>query len=83
MKKPSYAASSAEATDAEESFGGRIPPTLKLRRAKVGRAGFEPATSCLSKKIKESATLMDVQLLDHLIIIPEGRYYSMADEKML
>jgi DNA repair protein RadC len=31
-------------------------------------------------KVKDSAKLMDIQLLDHLIIIPEGRYYSMADE---
>jgi len=23
---------------------------------------------------------MDIQLLDHLIIVPEGTYYSMGDE---
>ena len=42
----------------------------------------QPSESDLSltKKIKEAAGLMDVQLLDHLIIIPEGRYYSVADE---
>jgi DNA repair protein RadC len=34
----------------------------------------------ITKKIKDSGTLMDIQLLDHLIIIPEGKYYSMADE---
>jgi len=34
----------------------------------------------ITKKIKESGNLMDVQLLDHLILIPEGGYYSMADE---
>lgn len=33
-----------------------------------------------TKKVKDSAKLMDIQLLDHLIIIPEGRYFSMADE---
>lgn len=33
----------------------------------------------LTKKIKESASVMDIQLLDHLIIVPEGEYYSMAD----
>ena len=46
---------------------------------------LQPSESDLSltKKIKESAAMMDIQLLDHLIIIPEGRYYSMADEKML
>jgi DNA repair protein RadC len=34
----------------------------------------------ITKKIKESGMLMDTQLLDHFIIIPEGLYYSMADE---
>jgi DNA repair protein RadC len=34
----------------------------------------------LTKKIKEAASLLDVQLFDHLIIIPEGKYYSVADE---
>ena len=34
----------------------------------------------LTRKIKESGILIDIQLLDHLIIIPEVRYYSMADE---
>ena len=33
----------------------------------------------LTKKIKEAAALMDVQLLDHLIISGNG-YYSFADE---
>ena len=34
----------------------------------------------ITRKIKESGNVMDVQLLDHLIIIPEGKYYSMGDE---
>jgi len=34
-------------------------------------------------KVKASAALMDIQLLDHSIIIPEGRYYSMADEGIM
>jgi DNA repair protein RadC len=34
----------------------------------------------ITQKIKESGNLMDIQLLDHLVIIPEGIYYSMADE---
>ena len=37
----------------------------------------------ITRKIKESGNVMDVQLLDHLIIVPEGRYYSMADEGVL
>jgi DNA repair protein RadC len=37
----------------------------------------------ITHKIKESGNVMDVQLLDHLIIIPEGKYYSMADEGII
>jgi DNA repair protein RadC len=37
----------------------------------------------LTRKVKDAAILMDIQVLDHLIIIPEGRYYSMADEGVL
>jgi DNA repair protein RadC len=36
--------------------------------------------SAITRKIKESGNLMDIQLLDHLIIVPEGKYHSMADE---
>jgi DNA repair protein RadC len=34
----------------------------------------------INRKIKESGIVMDIQLLDHLIIVPEGTYYSMGDE---
>ena len=34
----------------------------------------------LTEKIKESGNVMKIQLLDHLIIVPEGRYYSMGGE---
>jgi len=37
----------------------------------------------LTKKIKEATILMEVSLLDHLIIIPEGQFYSMADEGLI
>jgi DNA repair protein RadC len=37
----------------------------------------------ITRKIKDSGTLMDIQLLDHLIIVPEGGYYSMADEGVI
>lgn len=36
----------------------------------------------LTKKLKESATLMDIRLLDHLIITQDG-YLSFADEGLL
>jgi DNA repair protein RadC len=46
---------------------------------------LQPSESdlAITKKVKDSAKLMDIQLLDHLIIIPEGNYYSMADEDVL
>jgi len=46
---------------------------------------LQPSESDLSltKKIKEAASIMDIQLLDHLIIIPEGGYYSIADEGII
>jgi DNA repair protein RadC len=34
----------------------------------------------ITRKIKKSGIVMDIQLLDHLIIVPEGNYYSMGDE---
>jgi len=37
----------------------------------------------ITRKIKESGNVMDVQLLDHLIIMPEGMYYNMAYEGIL
>ena len=37
----------------------------------------------ITQKIKESANLMDIQLLDHLIISPDMTYYSMADEGII
>ena len=42
---------------------------------------IQPSESdtAITRKIKDSASVMDIQLLDHLIIIPEGEYYSMAD----
>ena len=46
---------------------------------------LQPSESdlAITRKVKDAALLMDIQLLDHLIIIPEGRYYSMADEGIL
>jgi DNA repair protein RadC len=37
----------------------------------------------ITRKVKESGKVMDVELLDHLIIMPEGRYYSMGDEGII
>ena len=37
----------------------------------------------LTRKIKEAGLLLDIKLLDHLIITPEGKYFSFADEGLL
>lgn len=42
-----------------------------------------PADIDLTKKIKKACEIMDIQLLDHMIVSPDGTYYSFADEHML
>jgi len=37
----------------------------------------------ITQKIKEAGNLMDIQLLDHLILIIDGSYYSFADNGLL
>jgi DNA repair protein RadC len=37
----------------------------------------------ITQKIKEAGNLMDIQLLDHLIILPIEGYFSFADEGVL
>jgi DNA repair protein RadC len=34
----------------------------------------------ITQKIKEAGNLLDIQLLDHIIILPVEGYYSFADE---
>ena len=37
----------------------------------------------LTQKIKEAAQLFDVKVLDHIILAPDGSYYSFADNGIL
>jgi len=37
----------------------------------------------LTNKIKNAGEFLDIKLLDHLIIIPDGDYFSFADEGIL
>lgn len=37
----------------------------------------------ITRRIKNAAELLDIKLLDHLIIAPDGNYYSFADEGIL
>jgi DNA repair protein RadC len=37
----------------------------------------------ITRKVKELGSVMDIQLLDHLIVVPEGQYYTMGDEGII
>lgn len=37
----------------------------------------------ITKKVKQAARLFDVKVLDHIIITPNGEYYSFADQGLL
>ncbi len=37
----------------------------------------------LTQKIKKAGELFDIKILDHLILIPDGNYFSFADEGIL
>ena len=49
-------------------------------------SGKLKASECdkkITNKIKKAAELFDVKLLDHVIVTPNGNYYSFADEHLL
>jgi len=37
----------------------------------------------LTQKVKKAGELLDIKVLDHLILVPDGNYYSFADEGIL
>lgn len=37
----------------------------------------------ITKKIKEAASFFDIKLLDHIILAPDGSYYSFADDGLI
>ena len=45
----------------------------------------EPSTedTTITKRIKEAGTLMGIELLDHVIIGSEGRFYSMKEQGII
>jgi DNA repair protein RadC len=45
-----------------------------------GNASPSESDRKTTQKIKEAGNLMDIQLLDHLIILPVEGYYSFADD---
>lgn len=45
-----------------------------------GNANPSESDRKITQKIKEAGNLMDIQLLDHIIILPVEGYYSFADD---
>ena len=43
---------------------------------------LKPSTAdiIITKKVSDAANLLDIKLLDHLILSPEDKYYSLSDE---
>lgn len=41
------------------------------------------ADIAVTKKIREAAQLMDINVLDHVIVTPEGCYFSLADNGLI
>jgi len=37
----------------------------------------------ITRKIKKAADLFDIRVLDHILLVPSGDYYSFADEGIL
>ncbi|SNZ01704.1 JAB domain-containing protein [Flagellimonas pacifica] len=48
-----------------------------------GQMKASEADRQLTRKIQQGAQLFDVKVLDHIILAPDGRYYSFADNGIL
>lgn len=48
-----------------------------------GKRQPSEADKQLTQKIKDAADYLDIKILDHLIITPDGSYFSFADEGLL
>jgi DNA repair protein RadC len=48
-----------------------------------GKASPSESDSRITQKIKEAGNLMDIQLLDHIIILPIEGYFSFADDGLI
>ncbi len=46
---------------------------------------LQPSTADkdMTKKIKNACEYLDIKLLDHLIIVPEGKYLSFTEEDLM
>jgi DNA repair protein RadC len=60
-----------------------VNANIKCHNHPYGNARPNESDIAISRKINESGIVMDIKLLDHLIIVPEGTYYSMEDEGII
>lgn len=37
----------------------------------------------ITKRLRDSGKILDIKLLDHIIIVPDGKYYSYANESSI
>jgi DNA repair protein RadC len=46
---------------------------------------LQPSTTdiLLTKKVKDAGSLLEISLFDHLIVSPDGMYFSLADEGLV
>ena len=54
---------------------GHCHPSSILRPSRADRD--------ITEKIRRAAEMLDIKLLDHIILAPDGSYYSFADEGLL
>ncbi len=48
-----------------------------------GKLKPSEADKNLTQKIKKAAKVFDINVLDHLIIVPDGSYFSFSDNGLL
>jgi DNA repair protein RadC len=48
-----------------------------------GNTNPSDADRSVTRKIKEAAAIMDINVLDHVIVCPEGAFFSFADEGLM
>lgn len=83
----SYGGISSTVVDVRHIFG----VSLKCNACSIILAHNHPSGTVrpsqedlnITNKIKKAGELLDIKVLDHLIVTPEERYYSFADEGVL
>lgn len=59
---------------------GRASSIIMAHNHPSGNLSPSQADIDLTKKFKQAGEILEVQVLDHLILSPDGNYYSFADD---